>query len=381
MRPSRQRLVHLSGLVFCVFALSASLVGQEPAEPPLLTLGAVYDEGAVLQDRNGDGVIDFINVRFLLADPPGAADVAAAANVAARLGFESMGVDLPLTGEGASADAPIVAIGPAAAVRAGLSASALGLDDLTAGEGLVRVARAAGVPVIVVAGADDAGTLAAAELFAGRLPRVWDPKGATLADVTEALHEFLVQEDDGADASEDGVSIEVGQVRVVAGDAAIDRLEAVVEFDSVAALRRAEAALSELVAARSAPESDAGADGDAATADDAPALSYPGARLLQIDLLAEGVEVTIDFPRANGPDPKPMGVRPGAGAKRNLDLSSIYANDGFLGDANSDLIPDRTDILLVPSGDGVMRTIDLAARIGVETTGLSVPLEIGRAHV
>ncbi|MDP6371105.1 MAG: M14 family metallopeptidase [Vicinamibacterales bacterium] len=379
MRLSHERFIRVHVALLCVLGLAASvLAGQEPTEPSALTLATAFEEGAVFDDRNGDGVIDFVNVRFVLADPPGAADVAAAANVAARLGFESMGVDLPLTGEGASADAPIVAIGPAGAVRAGLSPAALGLDDLAAGEGLVTVARAAGVPVIVVAGADDAGTLAAAELLAGRLPHVWDPEGAVLTDVAGAIQEFLDQGDDGADASEDGIDIDVGQVRVVAGDAAIDRLDAAVEFDSVAALRRAEAALNELVTARSAEASAAReVDADAETdEDDGPALSYPGARLLQIDLRAEGVAVTVDVPRADGPEPKPMGGRPGSGAKRNLDLSSIYANDGFLGDANSDLIPDRTDILLVPSGDGIMRTIDLAARIGVETTGLSVPLVV-----
>ena len=32
--------------------------------------------------------------------------------------------------------------------------------------------------------------------------------------------------------------------------------------------------------------------------------------------------------------------------------------------------------MLVPSGEGIMRTIDLAARLGLETTGLSVPLAL-----
>ena len=60
--------------------------------------------------------------------------------------------------------------------------------------------------------------------------------------------------------------------------------------------------------------------------------------------------------------------------KRSLDLSSVYSSDGFLGDANSDLIPDRTDVVIVPSGAGIDGTIDLAARIGLEDTGLSIPL-------
>ena len=89
---------------------------QEPSESPVPTLASIFEQGAILEDRNGDGVTDFVNVRFVLGDPPSASDVAAAANVAARLGFESMAINLPLAD--AAADAPIVAIG-AGSVRAG----------------------------------------------------------------------------------------------------------------------------------------------------------------------------------------------------------------------------------------------------------------------
>jgi len=331
---------------------------QEPSESPVPTLASIFEQGAILEDRNGDGVTDFVNVRFVLGDPPSASDVAAAANVAARLGFESMAINLPLAD--AAADAPIVAIGAAGMARAGLSPAAFGLDALAAGEGLVTVTRVEGLPAIVIAGPDAAGTRAAAELFAARLPKVWDPKGAVLTDVIRAIAEFL-------DAPTG--AIDVTNVRVTAGGSAINRLDVTVKFDAVDTLQQAEAALNDLVVARVTDGGDAASDND-------QALSYPGALMLQINLVADGAAVSIDLPRAVGPDPQPLGVRPGSGPKRSLDLSSVYANDGFLGDGNSDLIPDRTDILLVPSGHGIVRTIDLAARIGLETTGLSLPLAL-----
>ncbi len=60
-------------------------------------LEAIFEPGPLLQDRNGDGDIDFVAARLVLGQPAGDADVAAAANVAARLGFETSAMNLPLT--------------------------------------------------------------------------------------------------------------------------------------------------------------------------------------------------------------------------------------------------------------------------------------------
>lgn len=54
------------------------------------------DLGAVLQDRNGDGVTDYLNVRFIVADFAPPEEIAAAANIAARMAFETGSLDFPL---------------------------------------------------------------------------------------------------------------------------------------------------------------------------------------------------------------------------------------------------------------------------------------------
>ena len=105
------------------------------------------------------------------------------------------------------------------------------------------------------------------------------------------------------------------------------------------------------------------------------ALSYPGLSLLRIRLTAPGArgrDVDIAQRRIL-PAPGPLARRPGSGAKATLDLSSFFTPDGLLGDANDDRIPDRIDALLVPSGDGVRGTVDLAGRLGLESTGINIP--------
>src|SRR5690349_378170 len=73
---------------------------QQSARPtntaaPAWDLAQLFQKGALFQDRNGDGVIDFVSARLVVAAEPDASDVAAAADIAARLGFETAAMNLP----------------------------------------------------------------------------------------------------------------------------------------------------------------------------------------------------------------------------------------------------------------------------------------------
>ena len=60
-----------------------------------------------------------------------------------------------------------------------------------------------------------------------------------------------------------------------------------------------------------------------------------------------------------------------------LNLTKLYTTDGLLGDSRGDdMIPDESEtVLVIGSGAGpVLGAVDLAARIGLETTGLTLPI-------
>src|SRR5438309_11685736 len=76
-----------------LLALSAGRVGRTDTAPP--ALGDFFKPGIVFQDRNGDGAVDFVDARIALADHPTAGELAAAADVAARLGVETSAMNLP----------------------------------------------------------------------------------------------------------------------------------------------------------------------------------------------------------------------------------------------------------------------------------------------
>src|SRR5262249_7889940 len=158
-----------------------------------------FKPGVVLQDRNGDGVVDFINARIALAPEPSDAELAAAADIAARLGFETSAMDLPLvrlkadaatantraagTGGAAASNrtgVPTIFVGVKSLAGAGVTVDALLAGaPLKAGDGVVAAFSVGGQPALAIVGGDDNGMTAAGVLLAGHFPFVWDQKGPT----------------------------------------------------------------------------------------------------------------------------------------------------------------------------------------------------------
>ncbi len=297
------------------------------------SLNELFDEGFFLQDRNGDGVIDFVNAELVLGDDATAATVAAASNVAVRMGFETMAMDLPFSRSGSGTGTGVgIAIGAEAAAAIGVEVDALFPD-----EGIVTTAEVEGRDWIVIAGPYEAGTRNAAMSFAGRLPHLWDPDGATLTNVIDDLRDSLAEQ-----------VVELTAARITR-------------------LRVRDDRVSELAVSIEVPPTQVQM-ARRVLLDHAPSYEHVEVVVLEMD----GAEV--QFPRGEiesrgGPIPE----RPGSGPKRNLDLSNLYTPDGLLGDADTNLIADRIDVALSPFGT-IEKTIDVAARLGLEAAGMSVPI-------
>ncbi|MEW5980735.1 MAG: M14 family metallopeptidase [Acidobacteriota bacterium] len=326
-----------------------------------LVLGEIFTPGGpILKDRNGDGLTDFVDATFALGEPASACDVAAAANIAARLAFESAELNLPLPRDGARLT---IAIGVVGIRRAGLTDAQAGVASLPPGEGIVRLAGPPDRPVLVVAGNSVEDTQAAADYVAGRLPFLWDAKGPRLGQVATDLRAVLANAGIAATVSDAVV------VHVRHGTDGLERVTIDVSVDTPAALRRAAAALRGL---RTVVQPRA-AGGEAGTP---RALDYPGVRAVRVRLQAPGAALReVDIPRVTEPEAASPGRRP-AGAKEGLDLSNLFTNDGLLGDSDSNLIPDRTDVLLVPDGEGLDGVVDVAARVSLESAGVSLPIAV-----
>ena len=385
-RPSgnlRQHSVTAQGAVGVALAFAAAFAAA-PASRGLAAqqapdLATLFDLGTLVLDTNGDSVPDLVNAALVLGEGPSSSVLAAAAEVAARLGFETMAMDLPLSRNPEGGQIGIV-VGRSGLEGAGLRAPGIDPASLDSGEGAVAVREEGGRTWVLVVGGDDEGLRAAARLFAGVLPHTRTLSTAKLDRVRDDLAETL---EAGGVA---GAAVRLTQARVRAGQAGVGRVIAEIEVGD-ADLDTAAELLRGLAAGDVAPdpgepeaaeaEAEEETEGESADAETPPArLAYPGLESVEARL-AGGPTIRIAG-RAAPDAPGPIPGRPGSGGKNDMDLSNLYTSDGLLGGG---VLPNRVDAMLAPGEGGVDGLPDLAGRLGLESTGLTVPLVVPAASI
>lgn len=329
----------LAAALLAVSAASSPSLGAVQEAPPVdgaFGLESLYRVGAALADENGDGFPDRLRAAVGLPDSPTEAEVAAGIGIAARLGLETMALDLPLP-----AEAPVV-------IRIDRTTS-----GLAAGRGAVRLDAAPdGGAAVTVRGGDEAGLRAAASWLSGRAPLVFRAGGAALADIADRIAEVL------AEAEVEGESPRALAVEVAAGEAHLASASFRVETGSAAAAERAAAAL------RAA----------------ADRLRYPELAALTVSAAHPDGEEEARITGEPAPaEPGPVPARPGGGLDREASLAGLFEPGAILGDANGDRIPDRLDAVLAASAEDPAGALALAARLGLESAGLDFPAAVAPA--
>jgi hypothetical protein len=274
-----------------------------------------FAAGWMLNDTNGDGIADFISGKVVVPVNSTAAENAAAADIAARLGFGSTGLTLPLVIPATQdrKDGPRIYVGRSGSM----------LAQLGPGEGGVFAVGGN----LEVAGGDDAGLLAAAEAFASRAPYIWKVPGDRLDVLASEVKAKLV----GLMYLKGKVGIEIAQFE---GSATKEQLAA--------------------------------------------ALKSPKLALVH-QLMVSGVSTVSEKPMAAEPPATPPAAGaaptdPEAGPAR-LDLATLYTMRGlFRGTARMPIPSNLDSQLYVPAGTAGIAMANLAARMGLETTGITLPL-------
>ena len=327
---------------------------------------------------------DAVVARVIVPAQPAREDVAGATTIAARLGYETSALTLPIVireneiAQAAAVGLPILVGRENAFVKKLVAQGAVDIQALKPGQGLVAVVRSplGGADGVVVVGGDDAGTLSAAIELGARLPRVWAMSGTTLDAVTEAAAKYLQSK---------GVSSAKATVPSIVVDSdrrGIARLTVQVHV-SDGEVARAAAAIKDLDAAHHRGQESKVLDfqnaaettfeivaGGKVQAHAAVARSGLNPRTLTPPIDPD--ELAPDSPGNRGAAATP--AAPAAGQK-SFDLSTAYSIEGWFGDAYADLIPDRTDttVLIGDAGESVGAG-QIAARLGLESTGIVLPI-------
>jgi hypothetical protein len=294
------------------------------------TLGGLWSTDGALIDSNGDGFADATRLQVTLGDPGSDAQVAAAANLLARLGFETMSIDLPLA---APAGGPRIHLADPPA-----AAAALAVPDHQRGYVLATADGRIDV------WGDDADALASAAVWlAGRAPRLWDADSPTLSEAATLLLDWAAAHELGLrSATVIGVVVEADQPGVKT-----------LLFD-VEATAEPAASATALTAAGEGPQI---------------------ATVEQLSLRIRGYAGGPVVVPSAGDAAVAGGSAPGGG-REALDLADIYTPAGLLGDSNGDEIPDRLDAVLSSSGVAPGAVTALAARIGLESAGVRIPAAV-----
>jgi hypothetical protein len=412
--------------------------------PAMHSLASLYDIAAgVVRDTNGDGLADSVAARVIVPAEPSVEDIQGAANIAGRLGFETTALTLPIVlkatevAQPASIAVPILVGRTNAFLKTLTDRGALDLSMLKPRQGLVAVVTSplGGPDGIVVVGADDEGTLNAANELAASLPRIWGATGARLGQVETQTVRYLKSNGVTAtapgvaaiivDSDRRGVAKVIERIEVPAADTS-KAVHAIEQLDVAhrrgfepETLSYANAATTEIqiwsggrnhatVAVRrpglNARTLTPPIDGEGGRGGRGGGAGAAGAAGRGAAPAASGQTATGDAAAPAQPATEPatgdnataaasaapagpaegatgdtgggfFGNAPAPIPPKTFDLSNAYSIDGWFGDSYPDLIPDRLETaIVVGDPQDSMGATHIAARLGLETTGVTVPL-------
>jgi len=339
--PRSLRLLSALAVASC-FAFQS----PQPATPAGDRVADAFATGWLLQDTNGDGIADFIVGKIVVPAHPSAAENTAAANLAARVGYGSTGMTPPVvvTVDQAPAAGARIFVGKAAPEIAGIS--------LAADEGGVF---ATGGNLAVI-GNNDAGLSAAADAYSARAPYQWRAGGEKLSAIVDAVKEAAP-----------GAQVELAGVTYLHGKASVHR--AFLRGSGITAEALNKALASPHVAAVHGLVVIGGESVESSKAEPAAPPQNAAARG------GNGAEAGAQG--AAGAEPGAPGAAGGAAGPTRLDLATLYTSRGLFGAAGRIPLPASSNAkLYVPAGAEGVAMANLAARMGLETTGITLPIAL-----
>jgi hypothetical protein len=331
------------------------VAGPSAAQTPAVELDALDGPSPFLTDTNGDGLADDVPGRIVLPDAATTAEATAAANIAARLGYETVAADLDPIRRRSELPTPI----EQPVILVGAGAGEPGTDSenenrLGPGEG--RIAAIAPdttytAGALRIVGGDGSGLLAAANYASGRLPSLWTLEGTTVEDATGSVREAL---------SEEGVSVRGVRVRHVTVGRDRPGVHALGLSVDVADEEAAKTVRSVL-------------DAEEGTTEGHP-LHLPNVHTVVTKIAHPGGTLTLRVRPETEWNPESVSDAERS-VERTPELHELYSLDGLYDDTNHDFVPDDVVGAVSYAGSAAVAPVSaLAMHIGLETAGARWPL-------
>ncbi len=330
-------------------------------------LSTIFDKGYIFQDTNGDSVVDFLNVKIIVPEKHSKSHIVCAANIAARLAYETSAMNLDIVQTGSvppyRTNTPVICIGVPIKSFLGMNLidpSLIDISSLAPGQGRIQFISQKICPeygLISIRGADDTGLITAANYLAGRYPDLWKVKGKRFSDVRKRFYEFLTQRK----LTPDGISIDY--VNVDANNPGISRLFLTIRYrntdkmlDAIRSFREDDKYSND---EKTLKISDLEFDGIRETA-----INIVSPDTSQITYLKPKNPWNIKVAKAHSPSPS-----------LSFPLWQFYTINGIFRDTNKDRLPDEIPAYLsIGEDDNHQNGVNIAARIGLESAGIRIPM-------
>ena len=375
----RPLIRHVSAWIGVIAAVAIVNSGAQ-VTPPASIADLFNTAHGFVRDTNGDAIADVVAARIIVPANPSVEDVQAATNIAARLGFETMAATLPLVLRDdevkSLAEIPILIGRENVFVKQLIEKGVLDVKPLGHGQGLIVLVRSplGGPDGLALVGGDNEGTLTAGIELAGHLPRLWSMSGMTIRGVEQQLLQYLKSK--GIEAS----SASVVSLLADSDQRGIASLTVRLECPGPSCARAAKLLEDLDMAHRRGlePRTLDFANVAATSIEIAANGSISGKVLVhRSGMNSRSLTPPIDpdelAPESPGERGRPAEAQ--VAPAKPFDLGATYSIDGWYGDAYTDLIPDRTDTsIVVGEGRESLGAAHIAARLGLETTGMNFPI-------
>lgn len=359
-----------------VLSLSSMvLVAQDRSQPPITHhAGNLFDLDYILEDRNRDSIVDYIRYTLVLPQNPSESEITCAANISARLGYETTSLDFKSIGHDTDKksfyETPVIVIGS----RNRLIHRTDELEK-NAGEGLKpgqgdicffkhdNFFRKGGV---AITGYDATGLLAAGDYFAGRYPDIWTAGGKTYSDVHRHFNQFL------SDRNIDDHEIFSSRIVIDHQQPGVKKLVMHISFPERAGFDTASYAIKELIQPKGEGTENSN-DQKSGGKSSQSLLDFFGLHRIEIHLQCPGKREVIDLLPGKEWTMEKQAANAGS-ANPDFSLSQLYTLTGMFADNNRDYVPDHVHAYLSLNGeDAVQGVIDFSLRTGLETAGMRLP--------
>lgn len=323
-------------------AVISFIISTSPAhtQPKVKDLSHIFQVGQFLSDTNADSLADAVAGYIIIPDTPSQAEIIGASNIAARVGFETTAMNLDIVKYHKEALAEpgrtLIHVKPETLDRK---------TQLAPGQGIIEINEAGNE--VIVSGYDASGLLAASNYFSGQYPLVGDNGDydftALKEDLLYAFREDSIRTKNTAIRE---LMVTRGKKGITAVKVNVTVVDGFTDIDS----KKLQKKWKEKLLAN-------------------------GLHRLELIFEHNSRERTVQL-KSGKVQPDANYSLEGQEEKELLfDISELYTNNGIYKDTNKDKVPDDSRAFIAYTGKEAPRELAaLAARIGLETAGIRLPL-------